>query len=455
MKKVLLIFKYSFIYSISLMMLSAGCSDKYDYPIPPNSFEETELPPPAKVTLSKEGNEWKLFVNGDEFYVKGAATNNFYGEAAKYGANTIRTYGVSDETRSILDEAYEAGLYVNFGLYMNRERDGFDYDNDAAVANQLEIMKEAVMKYKDHPALLCWSIGNEAESNYKNTKLWTAVNDVAKFIHQVDPNHPTTVALSNSDVTKIKLIKEMAPQIDILSINMYAPSLPNVKSNVDAAGWEKPYMITEFGPRGTWQMNPEPSRILEWGGLVEQTSTEKADIYLQAHTDHILANKSNGCIGSFVFLWGYQRHGEVLTWYGLFDKKGYTFGAVDAMQYAWTGSYPTNRAPVIQDRSAILMNNKRAEENIKVDKNSTNTASVVATDPDGDPLTYSWMIMKEGSADSDGSLPDGITGLISDNTLANISFKAPSESGAYRLIAFVNDDTHKKVASGVIPFYVN
>ncbi len=432
-----------------------GCTDRYDYPIPQNSFEESELPSPARVTLTQTGTEWKMFVNGEEFYVKGVASNNFYKEAADYGANTVRTYGVSDLSRSILDEAYEAGIYVNFGLYMKREVDGFDYNNEAAVAAQLEVMKQSVDKFKDHPALLCWSIGNEAEASYTNAKLFTAINDVAKYIKEVDPNHPTTVALAGSNVDRIEKVRTMAPEIDILSINSYAPVLPNVIGNLASASWTKPYMITEFGPRGTWQMAPEPSRILQWGGLVEQTSTEKSDIYLASYQDHIVGNKSKGCIGSFVFLWGYQTHGEVLTWFGLFDKKGYTFPTVDAMQFAWTGTYPANRAPIIQSRDQVLMNGSKAEANIKVDKNSNNTASVVATDPDGDALTYSWMIMKEGTKSTDGSIPDGISGLITDNTLANISFKAPSETGAYRLIVFASDDTNKKVASGVIPFYVN
>lgn len=86
-------------------------------------------------------------------------------------------------------------------------------------------------------------------------------------------------------------------------------------------------MITEFGPRGTWQMNPEPERVLPWGGLVEQTSSEKEADYLKAYQENIAVNKDNGCLGSFVFLWGYQTHGEVLTWYGLFDKRIYLPGS--------------------------------------------------------------------------------------------------------------------------------
>ena len=446
--------RYLLILSLLFIGLSVSCSDNDNYTIPKGSFEENPVAPPVKVEVTKASGKWRLLVDGKEMYINGVACNNFYTKAKDFGANVIRTYGVNDKTKAILDSAYDKGLYVNFGLYIKRETDGFDYNNATAVQTQFNDMKAAVERFKDHPALLLWSIGNEAEASYTNTKLWDAINDIAKMIHETDPNHPTTTTLASSNQAHIKNIIEKAPHIDILSVNTYAPNLPGVLGNLQAAGWTKPYMITEFGPRGTWQMNPEPERILPWGALVEQTSSEKEAIYLKAYQDNIAANKDNGCLGSFVFLWGYQTHGEVLTWYGLFDKKGYTFPAVDAMRYAWTGSYPQNRAPVIATRNDILMNGKKAEEAITVEPSSSNEAKVTATSPSSSALTYDWMIMKEGTKSADGSLPAGITGLITDNTKANITFKAPADKGGYRLIVFVRDAKNKKVASAVIPFLV-
>jgi Beta-galactosidase/beta-glucuronidase len=443
------------IYLYGVLMLLMSACKKDDYKIPVLSFEDPDPDPPAKVEVVQESGVWKMKVNGNDFYVKGAATNDFFSAPAKYGANTIRTYGVSAMSRAVLDSAYNAGLYVNFGLYLRREVDGFDYNNTAAVKAQFDEMKAVVNRFKDHPALLLWSIGNEAEAYYTNVKLWDAINDIAKMIHETDGNHPTTTALASSNVAHITNIINKAPHIDILSINSYAPNLPGVLGNLQSAGWTKPYMITEFGPRGTWQMNPEPSRILPWGGLVEQTSTEKATDYLNAYQQHIAPNKDKGCLGSFVFLWGYQRHGEVLNWYGLFDKKGYSYAAVDAMQYAWTGSYAANRAPVIASRADMLLDGKKAEDAVELAMNSTgHTASVTATDPDNDVLSYEWIIIQEATAATDGSLPDGIPGLITDNTKAAITFKAPSSPGKYRLYVFVRDNANRKVASAVVPFLV-
>lgn len=442
-----------FIFAINLLWV-VSCLPQDNYVIPKSSFEIKPTEKVAKVEIVETEGKWRMLVDGKDFYVKGVAANNFYNKTADYGANVIRTYGVNDSTKKILDDAAKNGLFVNFGIYIRRETDGFDYNDVAKVKSQFEEVKSTVNRFKDHPALLVWSIGNEAESRYTNLKLWDAIQEIAKMIHEVDPNHPTTTTLASSNADHIKNIISKAPDIDILSVNTYAPNLPGTLGNIRNAGWTGPYMITEYGPRGTWQMASEPTRILPWGGLVEQTSSEKAADYLNAYKNNIISNKDNGCIGSFVFLWGYQKHGEVLNWYGLFDKNGYSYPAVDEMQFAWTGKYPTNRAPVIATRNDILMNGKKAEDAITVSLGSNNTASVVASDPDNDPITYHWMIMEEGSKAADGSLPEGMSGLIDDNTKANITFKAPSKVGMFRLYVFVKDNANKKVASAVIPFLV-
>lgn len=439
--------------AVCASLLCASCDSERKTVIPPGSDPNS----PSMFTVAEDAEGcWRMYRNGEPFYINGAAANNFYKRVREFGGNAFRTYSTNDTaTPSILNEAYRYGLYVNMGIYISRERDGFDYDNEAKVAEQLEKAREMVRRYRNHPAVMCWSIGNEAESMYKNKKLWTAVNDIAKMIHEEDPNHPTTTALASSNPDNVKLVREMAPEIDILSINSYYPSLSNVRKNLTTAGWTKPYMITEFGPRGTWNMSAssEP-KVLPSGALVELTSTQKAGYYAEIMRNDILAEKDNGCLGSFVFVWGYQTHGEVLTWYGLFDKDGNSFGAVDEMVYFWTGAYPHNLAPRIEDRKAMTMNGKTADDGIVVTAKSKNRASVVASSPSGAKLSYRWLVYAEGSAASDGSLPDGITGLFTDNTLPEVEFAAPSGIGNYRLVVFVTDRDNRKVATAVIPFTV-
>lgn len=71
-------------------VLNVACSDRDNYTIPKGSFEEKPIVPPVKVETSKVDGKWRLLVDGQELYVKGAACNNFYAEAADFGANVVR-----------------------------------------------------------------------------------------------------------------------------------------------------------------------------------------------------------------------------------------------------------------------------------------------------------------------------------------------------------------------------
>ena len=76
-----------------------------------------------------------------------------------HGANSIRTWHVGDG--QILDDAHALGLTVSLCLDVGRERLGFDYNDQGAVAAQLQRFRQQVDRFKNHPALLTWIIGNE------------------------------------------------------------------------------------------------------------------------------------------------------------------------------------------------------------------------------------------------------------------------------------------------------
>lgn len=395
--------------------------------------------------------KWRLYRDNEEMFIKGAAANNYYDKVPLFGGNVVRTYSVSQTKDAIGIN----GVYVLAGITMTSEDDGFDYNNTTQVAQQKERIRKEVSELCNNPYILGWIIGNELDASYTNSKVWSAVEDIALMIKGMDPGHLVTTALAGVKENAVKDIKQLAPSLDFISVNSYYGSALTVGETLSSHGWSKPWILSEFGPRGTWALSSgtEPP-LTSWGTCIEQTSTQKAAIYKEILTS-VKNNADKGCIGSCAFVWGYQTHGAVLTWYGLFDKMGYSSASVDELQYAWTGSYPTKKAPVITNRSSMLIDNSlKADSNVILKASTMHTAKVTASSTTGETLTYDWRIYKEGAHASDGSLPDGIAGLIENPTVASISFRSPATVGNYRLLVFVKDVANKKFASAVIPFNV-
>ena len=51
------------------------------------------------------------------------------------------------------------------GIWLGHKDQGFDYHNPQQVADQLESVRQTVLKYRNAPALLVWGIGNEMEND--------------------------------------------------------------------------------------------------------------------------------------------------------------------------------------------------------------------------------------------------------------------------------------------------
>ena len=82
------------------------------------------------------------------------------------------------------------------------------------------------------------------------------------------------------------------------------------------------------------------------------------------------------------------------------------------------------------------------------------TATVKATDPDGDEITYDWKIIKDIESPWGTPKSDVVTGLFSGNMGASVSFKAPAEAGYYRLMVYARDKKNGSAACAVVPFEV-
>ncbi len=406
---------------------------------------------PSIVEVRHIDGKYRLYVNDEAFFVKGAGCE--FGPCAQvayHGGNAFRTWRTDNGKqtgREVLDLAWDKGLMVMMGLDVGRERHGFDYDDEEAVAAQLEQFRKEVMELKDHPALLGWGIGNELNLHYTNLKVWDAVNDIARMIKEVDGNHVTTTMLAGIGKTEVEYITQNCPYLDFISIQMYGDII-NLEKRLKESGYDGPYLVTEWGATGHWEM-PET----EWGSPIEQTSAEKAEAIRQRYKKAILADDNN-CMGSFVFLWG-QKQERTPTWYGLFTEAGEKTEAINVMEYFWTGQKPEHKAPQILD---ISIEGKGGRfDNVRLTSNDDHIALIRVEHPDLQNLSVRAEIMPEPDELSEGGdfeqRPETIGGLITAASISEIHFNVPPNSGAYRILVYVSDK-HNNAATANIPFYV-
>jgi hypothetical protein len=403
------------------------------------------------VQLVEQDGVYRLNRGGEPYEIKGAGLEfSDVSVFASHGGNSIRTWRTDNGELSgfdVLNDAAQHGVTVALCIEIGRERHGFDYNDEAAVAAQLEFARTEVLKYKDHPALLVWMIGNEPNLNFKNPAVFDAINDISEMIHELDGNHPTTTALAGFNAELAGLMETRVPDLDFVSIQMYG-DIVNLPRYIEEIGFDQPYMVTEWGAIGHWEV-----RKTAWGAPVEQNSSKKAANYLNSFKTAI-ASDPDHVLGSYVFLWG-QKQERTPTWYGMFLQDGTETETIDTMHYIWTGSWPDNRSPQID---STRLDSRTSAEDIVLKAGASYSAAVAASDPDGDPLMYHWEVLQESKATQEGGdreeVPEAISGVLEQPDAASVVITTPRVAGAYRLFVYVYDG-HGHAGHANIPFLVD
>ena len=402
------------------------------------------------VYIENKDDVYTLYRNGKPFFVKGAAGFTNLKRLKEVGGNTIRTWDTVN-LKQILDSAKLYDLAVVVGLPMPPSESLQDfYNNNERTGAFISKMTALVSKFKHHPALLSWCVGNELAFPYKPkySKFYRTFNDIVDMIHRKDPDHPVTTTVMSFQTKNITNIK-LRTNIDFISFNIFG-SIKSLEKDLKEFKWfwDGPFLITEWSIEGPWVLENQNA----WGAYIESTSTKQAEQYLEIYQKYMPV-KNSRFLGSMVFYWGHKQE-LTPTWFSLFDENGRHTETVNVMQFIWTGKKATKQAPQVD---YMLLNGKGARDNIFVKPNQMATGTLyMRANTEYKNLKFKWELLIEDWHKPDGIFsekkPRKIAGLAESENL-EIQFKAPAKEGPYRLYVYVYDNDGLFATSNT-PFYV-
>lgn len=391
----------------------------------------------APSLVRDDAGRWQWLREGRPFVALGVGGSHDLALASAIGANALRTWGAEDldrliDGRPLADHAQAIGLAVVAGLWITHERQGLDYTNAAQLQTQRDRIRAEVRRHRDHPAIVAWGLGNEMEGPdrpHGHEALWRELEVLARIVKEEDPSRPVLTTIAGAAQSKIADIKRYCPSIDILGLNLYGGA-PLATVQLDEAGWDRPFMLTELGPPGPWETLAAP-----WGAPIEPDTGLKVASHLTAIRT-ALADPKGRCLGVFAFAWGHKQEATA-TWFGMFLATGEKTPMVDIVGYAYTGRWPTNRSPQIARLAAPFAHTT-------VGPGLEFEVTAQAHDPEGDPLTYEWVVRSESTdrrigGDPEAAPPDHPECIVRCDG-PRVVLRTPSTPGAYRLFLYVRDN---------------
>ncbi|MGW6204481.1 discoidin domain-containing protein [Streptomyces sp. NPDC055089] len=411
----------------------------WEFQVYGSAKDEPSGPGGAVRVAGSQGN-WQLTVGGQPYTVKGLTWGPSFADAPKYmpdvksmGVNTIRTWGTDASSKPLLDTAAANGVRVINGFWLQPGGGPgaggcVNYVTDTTYKNNmLTEFAKWVDTYKSHPATLMWNVGNESvlglQNCYSGTELeaqrnayTTFVNDVAKKIHTIDPDHPVTS--TDAWTGAWPYYKRNAPDLDLYSMNSYG-NICKVRQDWVDGGYNKPYIITETGPAGEWEVPNDANGIPE-----QKTDVQTAEGYTTAW--NCITGHQGVALGATMFHYGIE-HDFGGIWFNLLPD-GLKRLSYYAVKKAYTGSTAgDNTPPVISNMAVDKASNAPAGGEFTVRAN--------VSDPQNDPLTYK-VFLSGNYANGDKRLVEAQWRSTGNGTFA---VTAPEKLGVWKVYIQAED----------------
>ncbi|PYY49662.1 discoidin domain-containing protein [Curtobacterium sp. MCBD17_023] len=392
-------------------------------PVTPTTPTTPAPSPAAGVRVTGSQGKWQLTVDGKPWLVKGvtygppaAEASSYMADIAGMGVNTVRTWGTDASSRQLFDAAQAHGIRVVAGLWLNQD---VDYVNDSAYkSNTLASITKTVTSYRDHRGLLMWDVGNEVmlgQDEAQRVAYAKYVEQVAKAIHAADPAHPVTSTDATTEAWDF--YRQYTPSLDLYAVNTYG-GIGWVQQKWRDGGYTKPYLVTETGPAGSWEVPADAN------GVPQQPSDTAA---ARSYTDawKAVTAAPGVALGATMFHYGVEDD-EQGVWLNL-RTGGLKRLSYYAVQQAYGGPVTGNRPPVIQRIAA--------SPSTGVAPGSTVTVTAPAVDPDGDTVTYRVSVTSRW-IDGNGALRPTPVTTTGDGTLR---ITAPTTAGNWKLAVYAMD----------------
>ncbi|MFH1231602.1 MAG: hypothetical protein V1709_08925 [Planctomycetota bacterium] len=303
------------------------------------------LTPQATVYIKKlKNSHYQLIVANKPYIIKGVCYNPILiGQNHEYdwwsdsnkpwladgklmkemGMNTVRIYQAHDnsqEVKRVIRDLYQLyGIRTIIGDWLGFWEYPCPFYADKAFRERIkkEVL-EMVGLYKDEPGILFWALGNEnnyscmgqlnpwhseeidketdpAKQKIMRAKIYYSfVNDIARSIHKIDPNHP--VALGNGELLGLDVASSVCPDIDLVGCIIYrGRTFGNLFKALKVA-FDRPIVILEFGADC-------------YDAYLKKEDQNMQAFFLESQWRQIyenLANNEQGagnCLGGTIFEW--------------------------------------------------------------------------------------------------------------------------------------------------------